>query len=165
MKFLLRGGLQPRGPREPPPGSAFVGISTEIGGAKWEVTRFSPIWVMQNFSMAQRVCWKEAPTQTDVFASGNCEIGRLLIGSYLGRSNAEFVRRLLGWRPGGRFLHMAMAMLDWWLGVMLFGLGPKFGFEFGFGPFSVDSVRGGVWICYRLDLYLGSKWIVMGYFF
>lgn len=50
--------------------------------------------------MAQRVCWDEAPIQTAIFAGGICEIGRLLISFCLGKSKAEFVRRLLRWWLG-----------------------------------------------------------------
>ena len=108
------GSLHPRrGHLKDSLGCGYLDMLMNIRGAKWEVARFSPIWVTHGFSMAQRVCWEEAPTQTVVFAGGNCEVGRLLISSCLGRSKMEFVRRLLRWR----------------LGIVLFGFGPSFGFR------------------------------------
>lgn len=97
-EILAVGNLHPHwGNLKDSLGRGYLDMLMKIRGAKWEVTQFSPIWVTQGLSMSQRVCWEEALTHSTIFASGNCEIGRLLIGFCLGRSKAEFGRHLLRW--------------------------------------------------------------------
>lgn len=74
-------------------GCGYFGMLRDIKGER------SLISVPQCFSMAQRFGWREAPSQTTVLVDGYRGVGCLLTGSWLGRSMADFDRRLMSWRP------------------------------------------------------------------
>lgn len=65
------------------------------------VARLSSITVARSFPMAQQVDWGAAPSQIPDLASDKCEVGILLMVSFLGRSAVDFVQLwMTPWRLG-----------------------------------------------------------------